>query len=209
MDLYEYGSMDRVQLREFLECPAESRQIKSDMRGRWLDGSLSVVPGSELRFSSEDQFDGFMQAMDKAAKDGWLLLESDFGEELGGGAGYHLKRWRLATPKGPEHWLELEWVVEWDHGRLIVHMSNVARAVKRLVELWDGELDDHRTEGEDQMLDDLSLIGGALGYLRAHEHARLDDKAEREVGEGRCRHGVYVGGCGIDWMCGACEMDDD
>ena len=20
-----------------------------------------------------------------------------------------------------------------------------------------------------------------------------------------CKHGVYVGGCGIDWMCGKCE----
>jgi hypothetical protein len=24
-----------------------------------------------------------------------------------------------------------------------------------------------------------------------------------------CRHGVYVGGCGIDWMCPACEFGDD
>jgi hypothetical protein len=23
-----------------------------------------------------------------------------------------------------------------------------------------------------------------------------------------CRHGVYVGGCGYDFMCGACEMGD-
>lgn len=23
--------------------------------------------------------------------------------------------------------------------------------------------------------------------------------------DGYCPHGVYVGGCGIDWMCGACE----
>jgi hypothetical protein len=22
---------------------------------------------------------------------------------------------------------------------------------------------------------------------------------------GYCPHGVYVGGCGIDWMCGKCE----
>ena len=26
---------------------------------------------------------------------------------------------------------------------------------------------------------------------------------------GRCKHGVYVGGCGIDYMCGACELGDD
>ena len=26
---------------------------------------------------------------------------------------------------------------------------------------------------------------------------------------GYCPHGKYVGGCGIDWMCQACEMGDD
>jgi hypothetical protein len=26
--------------------------------------------------------------------------------------------------------------------------------------------------------------------------------------DGYCKHGVYVGGCGIDWMCGACECGD-
>lgn len=25
---------------------------------------------------------------------------------------------------------------------------------------------------------------------------------------GYCQHGVYVGGCGIDWMCGACESGE-
>ncbi len=24
-----------------------------------------------------------------------------------------------------------------------------------------------------------------------------------------CRHGMYVGGCGADLMCGACEMGED
>jgi hypothetical protein len=24
-----------------------------------------------------------------------------------------------------------------------------------------------------------------------------------------CRHGMYVGGCGIDWICGACEMGEE
>ena len=27
--------------------------------------------------------------------------------------------------------------------------------------------------------------------------------------EGYCFHGVYVGGCGIDWMCGYCESGDE
>jgi len=26
---------------------------------------------------------------------------------------------------------------------------------------------------------------------------------------GYCVHGVYVGGCGIDWMCGICESGED
>jgi hypothetical protein len=25
--------------------------------------------------------------------------------------------------------------------------------------------------------------------------------------DGHCKHGTYVGGCGIDWMCGLCESD--
>ena len=24
-----------------------------------------------------------------------------------------------------------------------------------------------------------------------------------------CKHGMYTGGCGVDWMCGPCEMGDD
>jgi hypothetical protein len=35
-------------------------------------------------------------------------------------------------------------------------------------------------------------------------------KSEYEAArrEGYCKHGVYVGGCGIDWMCGRCEMGE-
>jgi len=24
-----------------------------------------------------------------------------------------------------------------------------------------------------------------------------------------CEHGTYVGGCGVDWLCGPCEFGDD
>lgn len=34
-----------------------------------------------------------------------------------------------------------------------------------------------------------------------HEHGNSDD-------DGRCRHGVYVGGSGADYMCGYCEQMD-
>lgn len=30
----------------------------------------------------------------------------------------------------------------------------------------------------------------------------------RKRSDGYCEHGVYVGGCGIDWMCGYCETGD-
>lgn len=34
---------------------------------------------------------------------------------------------------------------------------------------------------------------------------RLDGNSEWD---GYCEHGVYVGGCGIDWMCPECEWDE-
>lgn len=34
--------------------------------------------------------------------------------------------------------------------------------------------------------------------------ARRRERRER-TRAGYCRHGVYVGGCGVDWMCGRCE----
>lgn len=44
---------------------------------------------------------------------------------------------------------------------------------------------------------------------------RCERSAERRYPQGwrgypgdTCRHGVYVGGCGIDRMCGACEMGE-
>lgn len=42
---------------------------------------------------------------------------------------------------------------------------------------------------------------------RALEDVLAHDRYERDAlaREGHCRHGVYVGGCGIDWMCGPCE----
>ncbi len=39
------------------------------------------------------------------------------------------------------------------------------------------------------------------------EIKRLEDWRHGSAGDhdGYCRHGAYVGGCGIDWMCGTCE----
>lgn len=34
------------------------------------------------------------------------------------------------------------------------------------------------------------------------------EREETEMSSGYCKHGNYVGGCGADYMCGACEMGD-
>lgn len=42
--------------------------------------------------------------------------------------------------------------------------------------------------------------------LYAEAEAYLQSAERRE---GYCFHGTYVGGCGIDWMCGYCESGDE
>lgn len=44
-----------------------------------------------------------------------------------------------------------------------------------------------------------------LEELISEERAAI----QRTMPEGYCVHGVYVGGCGVDWMCGRCEGGDD
>ena len=50
--------------------------------------------------------------------------------------------------------------------------------------------------GDCSRIEAMRLVGLA-NSLRDFGHRSRD---------GFCRHGVYVGGCGIDWMCGTCEM---
>lgn len=42
-------------------------------------------------------------------------------------------------------------------------------------------------------------------YGTAIEHANKNCE-HAWPNTGCCKHGVYVGGCGVDWMCGRCEM---
>src|SRR6476661_9235203 len=50
-------------------------------------------------------------------------------------------------------------------------------------------------------------------YMREHEmQIGYDTLTGEEVDldpRGYCKHGVYVGGCGADYMCGHCEMGED
>ena len=41
--------------------------------------------------------------------------------------------------------------------------------------------------------------------MAARHIERVDHLTSRD-NDGYCVHGTYVGGCGIDWMCGHCEM---
>lgn len=52
---------------------------------------------------------------------------------------------------------------------------------------------------------DADDVAWALGMILVHDQGERDDAAP----EGHCRHGVYVGGCGVDWMCGACESSEE
>lgn len=45
-------------------------------------------------------------------------------------------------------------------------------------------------------------FGEALAWV--HERTRAYWAGELD---GYCIHGTWVGGCGIDWMCGRCESD--
>lgn len=51
----------------------------------------------------------------------------------------------------------------------------------------------------------LDEVADMVCELIAEENAEI----LRGLPEGHCVHGVYVGGCGIDWMCGACEDGHD
>lgn len=67
------------------------------------------------------------------------------------------------------------------------------------------EIDSWLEGGNNAVALALEDVADALGMLLAQDRSRRDDQAE----EGYCRHGVYVGGIGIDWMCGACESGEE
>lgn len=55
-------------------------------------------------------------------------------------------------------------------------------------------------------LDDLVVEAiDALSMILTHDQGERD----KQAGNGYCRHGRYVGGMGIDYMCGACESGEE
>lgn len=68
--------------------------------------------------------------------------------------------------------------------------------VERLLDAL--KLNDNATIAEDI---DREYVIDALAMILCHDQGERD----RQAPEGYCRHGKYVGGCGVDWMCGACE----
>lgn len=55
------------------------------------------------------------------------------------------------------------------------------------------------------------IVDRAADAMFRHEDERYLDHPmydpEDRYDAGYCRHGKYVGGCGVDWMCGPCEGD--
>lgn len=46
----------------------------------------------------------------------------------------------------------------------------------------------------------------AIKYVNALKQAESERAwSTASDSDGYCVHGTYVGGCGVDWMCGACE----
>ena len=60
--------------------------------------------------------------------------------------------------------------------------------------------DPHSAQSPPEMIS-TDYVLDALQMILCHDRGERD----RNAPEGHCRHGVYVGGCGIDRMCGACE----
>jgi|WetSurMetagenome_2_1015567.scaffolds.fasta_scaffold280367_1 hypothetical protein len=53
------------------------------------------------------------------------------------------------------------------------------------------------------------FAGGKLLCRPCEEKAKKDyPQGWRYYPGDVCKHGTYVGGCGIDWMCGKCEMGE-
>ena len=73
--------------------------------------------------------------------------------------------------------------------------------VERLIDfLKNPDGDNHSPNSPPETVDRDEMIM-ALKMILCHDQSQRDDA----MPEGYCRHGKYVGGCGVDWMCGACE----
>lgn len=72
--------------------------------------------------------------------------------------------------------------------------ANVGKVYEELKRLADDEVavDTGLAESIQALADDLYSARHIL-------------REENTPGDGHCEHGVYVGGCGADYMCGACE----
>lgn len=82
--------------------------------------------------------------------------------------------------------------------------DNCCIACQRDLEVSQQWLDD-REEGDDMTI--CNECGNEFDAAYDGQ-ARCVDCEEGNYDYDYCIHGVYVGGCGIDWMCGHCEMGE-
>lgn len=87
--------------------------------------------------------------------------------------------WRTQRDYGWEGW-------DWDKNGDWVYFYNMPLAVERCANRFWGEVETLQKQAKER-------------YPQGWQYYPGDT----------CPHGVYVGGCGIDHMCMACEMGDD
>lgn len=85
----------------------------------------------------------------------------------------------------------MDWVAHWESFRKLAKGTTAEAQIEQLY---------REALGKDAREQHARKHRRSPGGLRARRRERREQQAA-----GYCRHGVYVGGCGIDWMCGTCE----
>lgn len=204
----EFNDMERHEVLHKLRniAPYETEQVEQVIK--WYDKDDMVISQDTLHMTPKelstfiDIFDDHLEAATETGYSGETSLP---------GSRYHIwKTWKCGTGDGVMPGAAkvcIEYTSKYKFRDLISYMSDVMRAADRLYEI---ERDRCGDVAHDEAAEDIKAIAEALGNIRAHEHSRREIEMRHErQNDGVCRHGTYVGGCGIDWMCGPCEMDDD
>jgi hypothetical protein len=100
--------------------------------------------------------------------------------------------------------LLLQFTTTWVYPGLYANVERLLDFVRSAQADATGERSDGSDE-IDHLHDVLDAVRDGIKMILAHDQSERD----RSAPDGHCRHGVYVGGSGVDWMCGACEADEE
>lgn len=113
--------------------------------------------------------------------------------------------------------------LETDRMATLIEQQNEQTQLRyfELMMKWEGRSDrqircrmpmlDYTARGRAYIVECGRTQGGYEQLCDACEHAarKRYPQGWRYYAGDMCRHGAYVGGSGIDWMCGACESGED